>query len=51
MKYFEQIYHVMEGYWRKIPVKGPSNVPRVLFVANSTPYHDISVSLHRIDFD
>jgi hypothetical protein len=55
----EQIYHVWEGYLRKIPVerrkiaepKGEGNlVSRLVFFANTPPKHDISVYLHRILF-
>ena len=48
----EQIYHVGEGYLRKIPVErrkfheqnGEGNlVSRLVFFANTTPKHDIYV--------
>ena len=53
------IYHVWEGYLRKIPVErrkwrgkislktGEGNlVSRLVFFANTPPKHDISVQLH-----
>ena len=48
--YFIQIYHVWEGYLRKIPVERRNLVSRLVFFANTPPKHDISVSLHRILF-
>jgi hypothetical protein len=54
-----QIYHVWEGYLRKIPVErekfpdqnGEGNlVSRLVFFANIPPQNDISVYLHRILF-
>ena len=54
---FEQIYHVWEGYLRKIPVERQKKfraegnlVSRLVFFANTPPKHDISVYLHRLLF-
>ena len=40
---FIQIYHVWEGYLRKIPVERRNLVSRLVFFVNTPPKHDISV--------
>ena len=39
----KQIYHVWDGYLRKIPVETKLFVSRLIFFASTPPKHDISV--------
>jgi hypothetical protein len=39
VEYYEQIYHVWEGYLRKIPVKRRNTPPNMIYLFNYTEYY------------